>query len=54
MNLHLTHFENMYSFSHPSLVSSRWVVLFLDVINKAYPPQKEAGKTPNPLTMAEH
>ena len=34
MDLHVTPFENMYNFIHPSLVSSRWVDLFLDVINK--------------------
>ena len=54
MDLHLTPFENMYNFSDPNLALSRWIDLLLDVISKHAPPQKEAGETPNPPTMAEH
>ena len=44
MDLHLIPFENMYNFSDPSLALSRWIDLFLDVINKHAPLKKKQVK----------
>ena len=51
MDLHLIPFENMYNFSDPSLALSRWIDLFLDVINKHAPLQKKLVKQ---QTVVEH
>ena len=48
MDLHLTPFENVHNFSDPNLALSHWIDLFLDVINKHAPSQKEADKKTKP------